>query len=129
MVLRNIDVVILAGGFGTRLNEVNSGRPKILVPFGDKPFIEIIINSLTAAGFNRIILFVGYIKTQIIEYFQNRNDCEIVISEEEEPLGTGGALKNAQELIKSNEFITLNGDSFCDVDYKDFHSFHVQKRA
>ena len=127
--LKDIDVLLLAGGLGTRLRSVSNKVPKVLVSIHGKPFLELLIDNLVKQGFRRIIICVGYLKDQVLEQFLHRDDCQIIFSEEENPLGTGGALKNAQDLIKSNEFIMLNGDSFCDVDYQDFHSFHVLKRA
>jgi len=113
--LSKIDTVILAGGLGTRLKPVFKDKPKCLVPINGKPFIDFLLDNYVEQGLKRFILCVGYLKEQVIEHLGNRNDCEIAFSEEHEPLGTGGALKEAQGLIKSDPYIVLNGDSFIDI--------------
>ena len=118
--LLEIDTVILAGGLGTRLQPVLKDKPKCLAPINGKPFIDILLDNCIDQGLRRFILCVGYLKEQVIEYLSNRNDCEIFFSEEDEPLGTGGALKNAEPFIKSNPVLVLNGDSFVKYNIKDF---------
>ncbi|WP_321504054.1 nucleotidyltransferase family protein [uncultured Methanoregula sp.] len=125
----NIDIVILCGGKGTRLLPVVSDRPKGLAAFGDSTFLDILIDSLKKYGFRRFVLCVGHMKEQIIEHFQSRNDILISFSEEDVPLGTGGALKKAQSLIQSETFIVMNGDSICDINYQDFYQSHMNKNA
>ena len=114
--LSQIDTVILAGGLGTRLKPILKDKPKCLAPINGKPFIDILIDNYIEQGLKRFIICVGYLKEQIIEYLCHRNDCEIVFSKEDKPLGTGGALKKAQSLIKSDHYIVLNGDSFIEID-------------
>ena len=82
-------------------------------------------------GFKNIILSSGHLKEQIKNHFHhNKNyNCTIKFSEEDNPLGTGGALKKAQTLITSNPFMVMNGDSICDIDFKDFIDFHIKKKA
>jgi NDP-sugar pyrophosphorylase family protein len=126
---KEIDVVILCGGQGTRLRPVVSDRPKSLAVFGDSTFLDILIETLKKSGFRRFILCVGYMKDQIEARFKNREDVSILFSEEEEPLGTGGALKNAQSLIQSETFVVLNGDSICNIDFSEFYRFHKNKNV
>lgn len=127
--LKKIDVVILCGGLGTRLRPVVSDRPKVLAKIGEKTFLDILIDSLTKQGFKNIILCVGYLKGQIKNHFDCDKDYNIMFSEEREPLGTGGALKKARALIKSNSFMVMNGDSICKIDFRKFYDFHVNKKA
>ncbi len=127
--LRDIDVVILCGGLGTRLRPVIFDRPKVLAKIGEKTFLDILIGELIEQGFRNIILCVGYLKNKVKDHFQYERDYNIAFSEEEEPLGTGGALKKARPLIKSDLFIVLNGDSICKVKFSDFYDFHVSKKA
>ncbi len=124
--LEKIDVVILCGGLGTRLRAISPDVPKALMPLAGRPFIDILIESLLPFGFRRFVLCVGYLQEKIRANFAGR-DYEIVFSEEKEPLGTGGALKNAAAIISSSSFLVMNGDSFCPVDFSRFHSFHLQK--
>ncbi len=111
--------VILAGGLGTRIRHVLSDLPKPMAPIGDKPFLEYIIRNLSLNGFKKFLLLVGYKKEKIIEYFQNgsRFGVEIQYSEENKPLGTGGALLNAFDKL-DEEFILINGDTFFDIEFE-----------
>lgn len=127
--LKEIDVVILCGGLGTRLRPVVSDRPKVLAKIGEQTFLDILIDHLTKQGFKNIILCVGYLKGQIKNHFDYEKDYNIMFSEEKDPLGTGGALKKARSLIKSNPFMVMNGDSICKIDFHKFYDFHVTKKA
>lgn len=120
------DAVILCGGLGTRLRPVSGDLPKALVPFAGRPFIDILIESILPFGFRRFVLCVGYRSEKIREHF-GRQDYEVVFSEESEPLGTGGALKNARPHILSNPFLLLNGDSLCPTDLTEFLRFHDRR--
>lgn len=104
-------------------------RPKVLAPVGDKVFLELIIENLKAHGFKRIILSVGYLKEQIIDYFRGREDIKIEFSSEDAPLGTGGAVKKTGPLIQSEHFFVLNGDSFFPLDFSEFHNHHLKNEA
>ena len=130
--LREIDVVILCGGLGKRLRPTFKG-PKVLVKIGEKTFLDILIDNLLMNGFKNIILSVGYLKEQIKNHFNcdynKSHDCLITFSEEEEPLGTGGALKKAKTQIRSNPFMVINGDSICKVNFRSFIEFHIEKKA
>lgn len=120
------DAVILCGGLGTRLRPISGDLPKALVPFDGRPFIDILIESLLPFGFRRFVLCVGYHSEKIREHF-GRRDYEVVFSEESEPLGTGGALKNARPHIISSPFLLLNGDSLCPTNLHRFRDFHAEK--
>ena len=127
--LKDIDVIILCGGLGKRLRSAVSDRPKVLAEIEDKTFLDVLIDELLKHGFKNIILCVGYLKEQIIEHFNYEKYHNILFSEENTPLGTGGALKNAMSLIKSDTFMVMNGDSICNVDFKDFFDHHIDKKA
>jgi D-glycero-alpha-D-manno-heptose 1-phosphate guanylyltransferase len=129
MEIQDCDAIILCGGLGTRFREVIENRPKGLAPLAGKPILELLIDDLVSQGIRRIILCVGYLREQIIDHFKNRYDVEILFSIEETPLGTGGAIKNAANLIKSEHAIILNGDSLCKVSFKDFFLFHCSKKS
>lgn len=123
------DVVILCGGLGTRLRPVVSDHPKILAKIKEKAFLDILIDNLTEQGFTSIILCVGYLKEQIKNHFNSDSDYSITFSEEEQPLGTGGAIKKAKPLIKSNPFFVMNGDSICNINFREFFKFHINKKG
>ncbi len=124
-----IDVIILCGGKGTRLYPVVSDRPKSLASFGDKTFLDILLNILTTRGFSRFILCTGVMGDQIKNHLKDNCDISIIFSQEDEPLGTGGALRNAFSLIKNETFIVLNGDSLCNINYPEFYHFHKNSKA
>ena len=129
--LVEIDVLILVGGQGKRLRSVSRGTPKPLVKINGKPFLTNLIKHLKTFGFKRIILCTGY-KAEYFERFvasSNNRDLKIVISHEETPLGTGGAIRNAKGEITSDVFLVLNGDTFCELDYKEFYCEYVQRQA
>lgn len=111
-----MEAIILAGGFGTRLREVVSDVPKPMAPVGDKPFLEIIINNLIKHGVKRIVLAVGYKSEIIVDYFGNSyKGIELIYSFEDEPLGTGGCITKAIDLITEDRFYVINGDTFFDI--------------
>ncbi len=128
--LKRTDIVVLCGGFGKRLKGIISDRPKPMAEFEGKPFLELLIEYFASFGSKRFILCTGYKSDIIKQHFLNRhNDKEILISKEDKPLGTGGAIRHAIHLINSNPFFVINGDSFCKLDIYDFYKFHVLKKA
>ena len=131
--LQNIDVVILCGGLGKRLQSVIHNQPKVLAKIWDTTFLDILLNKISTYGFKNIILCTGHLKENIKKYveyyYNNTNDYNIKFSEEETPLGTGGAIKNAKLLINSDNFIVMNGDSICDIDFNEFYKFHINNNA
>jgi NDP-sugar pyrophosphorylase family protein len=127
---KDIDVVILCGGKGSRLQEAVSDRPKPMARIDERPFLDILIGFYKDLGLRRFVLCTGHKSECISSYYAERkDDVEIVISKEDEPLGTAGAVKNAEDLIRSRRFIVVNGDSFCPVDIEGFLKFHFEKEA
>lgn len=127
---KHIDVVILCGGLGKRLPQVTKDMPKSMAKIKNKPFLDFLIKQVLSYGFRRFILCTGYKSDLIEDYYRNKNnEIEMVFSREEQPLGTGGAIKNAQKNIKSDIFLVMNGDSFCNIDLRKFLHFHVEKKA
>jgi D-glycero-alpha-D-manno-heptose 1-phosphate guanylyltransferase len=124
------DVVILAGGLGKRLNSVTGGGQKVLVKINDKPFLEILIDYIASQGGRRFILCVGHGSDEVEAYFKNKyQDREIVFSNEESPLGTGGAIKQGSLHVKTEQFLAMNGDCFCVIDYNRFIAFHQEQKS
>jgi len=105
--------VVLAGGLGKRLRPLTSDVPKPLVSVAGKPILVRQIEWLRSYGVRDFVFCVGYLKEKIIEYVENvmRFDVIVRYSVEGESLGTGGALKNAESLVKGEPyFFVLNGD-------------------
>ena len=123
--------IILAGGEGKRLRPVINDVPKPMAPINEKPFLEYLILQLRKQNIKDIIFSIGYKGYIIKSYFQDGDNWDINIeySEEDKPLGTGGALRNAGELIDDEQFIVMNGDSFFDIEFKQLISFHEDKQA
>lgn len=108
-------VIILAGGFGTRLSSVVKDVPKPMAPVNGYPFLHYIFKELQHQHIQEVILSVGYKKEIIQDFFQdNYLDISIQYAVENEPLGTGGGIKRAFSLVKEDAFI-LNGDTYFDI--------------
>ncbi len=111
-----MEAIVLAGGLGTRLQSVVSDVPKPMASIEDKPFLEYILKYLKKNDISRVILSVGYKWEIIKEYFGDSFDgIELIYSVEDEPLGTGGAIKKAISKVTSNEVYIINGDTFFNV--------------
>ncbi len=117
--------VILARGFGTHQKEI---FPMVLIT--GKPFLEHQIRFLKENGITEIILAVYHMADKIKSYFGtgHRWGVNLTYSEEEVPLGTAGAIKNAEKYI-DDAFLVLNGDSYSQINLKDFIEFHKSKRS
>ena len=124
------EVIILAGGLGTRLREVVSDVPKCLVSINGVPFLSYLIQYLEKQKVTRFIFSIGY-KGQLVEDFiaLNYSYLDYSISTEKEPLGTGGAIKKALKYSKSDNVFVLNGDTFCDFNLNEFFEFHLNKKS
>jgi len=122
---KDTDVLVVCGGLGTRLKAVSPDLPKGMVDIGGKPFIEILINQIERSGFQRIILCIGYQADVFKTYFARKKNSGIIFSEEVSPLGTAGAVKNAESHIKSSQIMVLNGDTLCPVDLPALLQFHA----
>lgn len=127
--LADTDAVILCGGLGTRLQSVVPDRPKALALVGGRPFLDIPVDDLLDQGFRRIVFCVGHLKEQIVEHYRARGDTEYVFAQEDQPLGTGGAVANALPLTRSDPIVVINGDSFCPVDFAELYRFYCANAA
>jgi len=124
------EAIILAGGFGTRLNSVVSDLPKSMAMVNGKPFLDYQLNYLDAFGIERIILSVGHLHEKIIEHYGDYyKNLKIDYAIEKEPLGTGGGLKLAMKLANGPLVFVLNGDTFYHIDYLKFLDIHRGKQA
>lgn len=115
--LRHLSAAILAGGLGTRLRAAVSDKPKVLAEVNGRPFIAYLLDRLADAAIRRVILCTGYMAEQVCATLGNRyREMELLYSQEQVPLGTGGALRQALPLLDGSPVLVLNGDSFCDFD-------------
>ena len=108
-----MEAIILCGGLGTRLRPLTNDKHKALVEIGGKPIIEWQLKWLKKYGIERkdVILACGYKHEKLKDYFED----SVKYSIEKEPLGTGGALKQALNLVKSEEFLVFNVDDLNNV--------------
>jgi len=114
-----MDAIVLCGGRGSRLASVVSDLPKPLAPVADRPFLDYVLDYLRRSGrVSRVILATGYLAEQINTHFGNEYaGMPLVYSQEDKPLGTGGAILLAMRRFSiDSPFLILNGDSFVDVD-------------
>lgn len=112
-----MDAILLAGGRGKRLKPITDYVPKPLVPINNTPILEWQIKFLKKFKINNIIICTGY-KTEDIENFlkiKKNFGIKISLSVEKEPLGTGGAIKKAANLVRSKNFFVLNGDTITNI--------------
>jgi NDP-sugar pyrophosphorylase family protein len=124
------DLVVLCGGLGTRLRPAVHDRPKPLALIGDRPFIDFVIAPFLRHGVRRVILCTGHLGRCFDEWYADHPPaCELIVSHEETPLGTAGAVRHAGRWIGSDPFFVVNGDSVCAVDAQALHAFHVGRRA
>lgn len=110
--------VILAGGYGKRLRPLTDDKPKPLVEIAGKPIIEWQILWLKSFGISSFFILAGYKKEALIDWVsknQQRLNVSIAILTEEEPLGTGGAIKRLKDFI-NDDFIVINGDILTNID-------------
>lgn len=121
---------ILCGGEGIRLKPLTDDIPKTLLPINGKPILEYNIELMKRNGIKKIILGTGHLGDQIKNYFGNGEhfDVDISYSHEEQPLGTGGALKLVSKII-NDTFIMCNGDELKDVDIRKMFDVHKQNNA
>jgi len=111
-------VVILAGGYGKRLRPMTDKTPKPLLPVSGKPILFWQIKWLKHFGLKEIILCVGHLKERIIEEIGDgeKYGVNVEYAIEEKPLGTGGALKNAEKILSEEDrFLMVNGDILTDL--------------
>lgn len=115
-----MEAIVLAGGFGTRLRQVVPNLPKPMAPVAGRPFLEILLTSLARKGFRRVVLSLGYMADKVVSYF---GDCfagmELVYEIEQNPLGTGGAIRQALMRCSEDHVFIFNGDTFIDLNVAD----------
>ena len=125
-----MEAIILAGGFGTRLQPVVRDVPKSMALINDRPFLEYQLDYLITQDVRKVILSVGYKRDAIIGHFGNRyRSVKIDYAVEEEPLGTGGGIRLSFWKIKSDRAFVLNGDSVFHLDLRSFIEKHQKKKA
>ncbi|MCS5528436.1 MAG: nucleotidyltransferase family protein [Nitrosopumilus sp.] len=122
--------VILAGGLGTRLRPLTNNKPKPMLPIGEKPILEHLVNWTKKNRIKSIVLCVSYLKKSIEDYFENGNSFGVKIEYaiSKKPLATAGQLKTAEEFI-DDDFVCMYGDSIFNFSLKNMIKQHESKKA
>jgi D-glycero-alpha-D-manno-heptose 1-phosphate guanylyltransferase len=124
------EAIILAGGMGTRLRKVISDVPKPMAPVNGKPFLSYVFLWLKRYNIGKVIVSAGYKSDAIVSYFGSSfNGISLEYAIEDEPLGTGGAVRFALHHTSGNEILILNGDTYFPVDLDKFYSFHAETKS
>lgn len=112
-----MDVVVLAGGLGTRLRGVLADTPKVLAPVDGRPFLDHLLDHLARQGAGRVILALGYLAERVIEHLERTPPVLPVLTVvEPTPLGTAGALRLVLPQTAGPAILVMNGDSWMDAD-------------
>ncbi len=128
--MQKSSIIILAGGLGTRLRSVVADLPKCMASVNGKPFLSYVINYFQQQGINDFIFSLGYKHEAIEEFLNNQYSIlNIQYSIEEEPLGTGGAIKKACSFVNNENIFITNGDTLFKADIPSLQNFHQSKNA
>ncbi len=124
-----MQVLILAGGLGSRLKPFTTNFPKPLVPIDNIPILEIILKQLKYYGFKDVILAVNHMADLIMAFFQNgeKYGLNITYSVENTPLGTAGPISIARNL--NENFLVMNGDVLTSLNFKKMYDFHIKNQS
>ncbi|MEM1513759.1 MAG: NDP-sugar synthase [Candidatus Thermoplasmatota archaeon] len=120
-----MQAIILAGGYGTRLAPLTYTTPKPLLPLLNKPMIDYIINSLPKES--EIIIASNYKNNKIKKYLEEKG-VKAILNKENKPLGTGGAVKNAEKFIDGT-FLVINSDIISSLNIRKLISYHEKKKS
>ena len=125
----DVPAVIMAGGKGTRLKPITNIIPKALMPIGEKPIIEIIIDKFHSIGVNNFLISVNYKKEMIKQYFEQLNNTNYNIDfiDEDKFLGTGGSLYLMKNKIHDTFFVS-NCDILIDQDFREVYHYHKENQ-
>ena len=127
--MKQIRVIVLAGGKGTRLKPYTTVFPKPLMPIGDIPILEVVLRQLKSFGFKKITLSVNHLADLIQTFFGDGSQLglEITYCVENEPLGTAGSLSLVEDVTEP--FLVMNGDLLTTIDYAEMVRQHINTGA
>lgn len=125
------NAMILAAGFGTRLKPVTDKIPKALIPFEGKPMVQNVIEKLIGFGIERIVINTHYLSEQVDFFFaSNKFEAEIILVHENEILGTGGGIKNAEKYLNTSaEFLVYNVDVDSEINLGNFYMDFLKRKS
>jgi D-glycero-alpha-D-manno-heptose 1-phosphate guanylyltransferase len=124
------EAIVLCGGFGTRLSSIVKDVPKPMAQVAGRPFLEILLNQLSAMGISRVILSTGYLASKIRNHFGNQfQNIQIEYCIDPEPLGTGGAAQASATLCRSETVLICNGDTYVEFDFATAEKLVNEKKS
>ncbi|HEX9652941.1 MAG TPA: nucleotidyltransferase family protein [bacterium] len=125
-----MEAIVLAGGLGTRLRSKVADRPKVMAEINKQPFLSYLLNYLSSNHVKRVVLATGYLHEQIEQFYGGKfKGLQIDYSVEEQPLGTGGAIKLALGKVGGDQVLILNGDTFFDINIDALLALHKKDVA
>jgi NDP-sugar pyrophosphorylase family protein len=131
--LAELDVLVIAGGLGTRIRSVLGDTPKLLAPVGGRPYLVILLDWLRLFGAKRIVLGLGHQAPAVVDFLDRNksahDDLTIVTVSEPRPLGTAGAVRFARPKLRSDPVLVMNGDSFTVADLCALVEHHRRAKA
>ena len=128
--LSQVTAVILAGGFGTRLRSVVPDRQKVIAEVKERPFLVYLFEQLSTAGIQFAVVCTGHLGEQVKSTIgDSYGGIHITFSQESSPLGTAGAVCAALPLITSDTVLVMNGDSYFDMDLREFREWYCERKA
>ena len=126
----SIEVIILCGGLGKRLRPVVQDVPKPMAPIKGKPFLAFVLDFLALYAVKKVVLSVGYKANMIQSYFKSSYKGMLIeYAIEQEPLGTGGAIKNALSYCQHSTVVVMNGDTYFPLDLQALLMTHEQLKS
>ena len=127
----NNPVIIMAGGFGSRLMPLTKDTPKPMLKIAGKPILERVIDNFISQGFSEFYISVYYLSNQIKDYFGDGHSKGVQIHylEEDQPMGTGGCLSLLPKPLSTSPHIIANGDILSTIDYRALIQFHKSNGA
>jgi D-glycero-alpha-D-manno-heptose 1-phosphate guanylyltransferase len=122
--------VIVAGGYGTRLQSIVPDVPKPMAPVNKQPFLNYQLNYLLHSGIKNVVISTGYLAEKIKNYYgASFRGLNIRYVTEKSPLGTGGGIRLALEKADERDALVLNGDSFFDIPADIFYKLHQAQKS
>jgi mannose-1-phosphate guanylyltransferase/phosphomannomutase len=126
-----VKAVVMAGGEGTRLRPMTSSMPKPLLPVVNRPIMEHVLRLLRRHGLTDVVVTVQFLASLVRNYFGDGEELGMSISyaTEEDPLGTAGSVKNAEDALRDETFLVISGDALTDIDLTSLVAFHRERGA
>jgi mannose-1-phosphate guanylyltransferase len=129
--LTDLNVLVLAGGQGTRLQPVLGQKAKVLAQVAGKPFLSHLLSRLGNQGIQKVVLALGCFHQEVLEYLEEQSleGLQVIPVVEDAPLGTAGAIRNALEVLESDPVFVVNGDTYAEVPLETLLAFHQEHGA